>query len=276
VRLGCVFRLRRASQAFRPHHRFYRAAITPLTRVLLKVHPSNYRTIGFTEAPSLTEMASLAAEHGLILIEDLGSGTLIDLSVLARAYEPTVTASIAAGVDIVTFSGDKLLGGPQCGVLAGRARAIDPLRRHPLLRALRIDKLSLAALEATLRLYCDESTMIHHLPTLRMLAQNEAMLQARAEALCRKLPQATACTIVASEGFAGAGSLPTSTIASRAITVSVAGIDPATLARALRQHRPAVVGRIEKGCFLLDVLAVADDELDEIADAVGAAIVPAG
>jgi L-seryl-tRNA(Ser) seleniumtransferase len=251
----------------------YRAAITPQTRALLKVHPSNYRIVGFTAAPSLEELASLAGEHGLMLIEDLGSGTLIDLRTLGRPYEPTVTASITAGVDLVTFSGDKLLGGPQCGILAGRARAIDPLRRHPLLRALRIDKLSLAALEATLRLYNDGDAAVRDLPTLRMLAQNEKGLQARAEALCALLPPGVLCAIVVSEGYAGAGSLPTNGFASRAVSISVHGLDTVALSRAMRQHRPAVVGRIEGGRFLLDMLAVADSELDAIADAVGAACV---
>jgi L-seryl-tRNA(Ser) seleniumtransferase len=166
----------------------YRSAITPMTRALLKVHPSNYRIVGFTMTPSLEEMASLARECSLLLIEDLGSGTLIDLRTIGRAYEPTVAASIAAGVDIVTFSADKLLGGPQCGVVAGHLSAIDPMRHHPLLRAIRIDKLSLAALEATLQLYDDNRTAIRDVPTLRMLAQNETTLQARAEALCFRLP----------------------------------------------------------------------------------------
>jgi L-seryl-tRNA(Ser) seleniumtransferase len=251
----------------------YRAAITPMTRALLKVHPSNYRIVGFTTTPSLEEMASLAKEFGLILIEDLGSGTLIDLRTIGRPYEPTVAASIAAGVDIVTFSGDKLLGGPQCGLLAGRTRAIDPMRRHPLLRAIRIDKLSLAALEATLRLYDDDFTATHAVPALRMLAQNEAALQARAEALCALLPASVRCTIEVSEGYAGAGSLPTNKIISRAVTISVRGFDATAIARVMRQHRPAIVGRIDRGRYLLDVLAIADGELDVIADAVNTAIV---
>ena len=177
-------------------------------------------------------------------------------------------ASIAAGVDIVAFSGDKLLGGPQCGILAGWARFVDPLRSHPLLRALRIDKLSLAALEATLRLYYDPAAAVRDVPTLRMLAQDHPSLQARAEALCAKLPPNVERQICASEGMAGAGSLPTNVIASRAVAIAIAGVDAAALAHAMRLHRPAIVGQLENGRFLIDMLAVADSELDAIADAV--------
>jgi L-seryl-tRNA(Ser) seleniumtransferase len=245
----------------------YRDAITPDTRALLKVHQSNFRIEGFTSAASLGELAALACEAGKILIEDLGSGTLVDLQVFGRPYEPTVQDSISAGADIVTFSGDKLLGGPQAGIIVGRARALEPLRRHPLLRALRADKFSLAALEATLRLLQNPVAMVEKIPVLRMLAQRPAELQTRAESLCRLLAGVADCRIEISDGFSGGGSLPTDRIASRAVSLAMEKHPAEELARRLRLHRPAIVGRIAAGRFFLDMLTIADAEITEIADA---------
>ncbi len=246
----------------------YRDAITPATRVLLKVHQSNYRIVGFTAAASLAELATLARERGLLLVEDQGSGTLADLGRLGRSHEPTVQEAIEAGADLVTFSGDKLLGGPQAGLLVGKREAVDPLRKHPLLRALRLDKLTLAALEATLRLHLDEDGATRRLPVLRMLAQGEAALQDRAERLAALLPPAASPRIEPTTGYAGGGSLPDEGVPSRALSLAVPGIAVDELARRLRAGRPAVVGRLHDGRLLLDMLAVADVELPDLADAV--------
>ena len=241
----------------------YRAAIGPATRVLLKVHQSNYRIVGFTEAVGLDELAGLAGQTGLLVVHDLGSGALGPLGPVPEP-EPTPRESIAAGADVVAFSGDKLGGGPQAGLLVGKAAPIALLRQHPLMRALRLDKMTLAALEATLRLHGADAAA---LPALRMLRQGVAELADRAARLCALLgPPARAEPC---DGYAGGGTLPASAIPSYAAVLTVP--DPDGLARRLRQHHPAVVGRIAEGAVWLDVLAVRDDELGAIADAVAAA-----
>ena len=179
----------------------YRRAITPATRVLLKVHQSNFQIVGFTQATPLAALAALARETGLLLVDDAGSGTLTDLRQLGRPAEPTVQDSLAAGSDLVVFSGDKLMGGPQAGLLVGRAAVVDRLRRHPLMRALRLDKMTLAALEATLRLHRDRGP--DAIPVLRILGQTEATLTGRAERLAALL--GPFASVVASTGLAGGG-----------------------------------------------------------------------
>ena len=250
----------------------YRDAITQATCVLLKIHQSNYRIVGFTAAASLTELATLARERGLLLVEDQGSGTLADLKRVGRSHEPTVREAIEAGADLVAFSGDKLLGGPQAGLLAGKRAAVDPLRRHPLLRALRLDKLTLAALEATLRLHLDADAASRRLPVLRMLAQSEAVLQDRAERLAALLPPAATPQVEPTIGYAGGGALPDEGVPSRAVSLAVPGMAADELTRRLRAGRPAVVGRLHDGCLLLDVLTVADADLPDLAEAVRGAL----
>ncbi len=242
----------------------YRRAITPATRVLLKVHQSNFQIVGFTETTPLPALSALAREAGLLLVDDLGSGALTDLTRLGRPAEATVQDSLAAGTDVVAFSGDKLMGGPQAGLLVGRAAAVDRLRRHPLMRALRLDKLSLAALEATLRLHRDRGAAA--VPMLRMLGQSEAVLQDRAARLVALL--GPLATVQATAGMTGGGAVPGQAIASRAVRLSLPDHSPDQLARRLRLHRPAIVGRIAEGSLLLDMLAVSDDEVPEIAAAV--------
>jgi L-seryl-tRNA(Ser) seleniumtransferase len=249
----------------------YRDAITPQTRMLLKVHQSNYRIVGFTAEASLPELATLAREHDLLLMQDLGSGALLDLRRLGRAHEPTVRDSLAGGADLVAFSGDKLLGGPQAGLLVGQRRAVDPLRRHPLLRALRLDKMSLAALEATLRLYRDPAKAAADIPILRMLGQDTTLLQERAERLCALLADRVECRIQASTGYAGGGTLPDSAIPSRAVVVQAALLVE-EFGRRLRAGHPAVVGRLAGGRLLLDMLTVDDAELVAVAAAIGGAV----
>jgi L-seryl-tRNA(Ser) seleniumtransferase len=244
----------------------YVEAITPATRALLKVHSSNYRMLGFTAEVGLAELADLARAHGLLLLHDLGSGTLLDLQKLGRPHEPTVQECLRAGADLVAFSGDKLLGGPQAGLLVGSEVAIGPLRRHPLLRAVRLDKLSLAALEATLRLYIDPDLASARVPVLRMLAQDEATLKARAQRLRDALVGAGYADIRVdmTTGYAGGGSLPEASIPSRAISVGTDRIAAEDFAYALRHNSPPVVGRIAADRLLLDVLTLAEEECAEI------------
>ena len=243
----------------------YAAAIGPRTRMLLRVHQSNYRITGFTGAPAPAEIAALAHEHGLLMMDDLGSGSLHDLRPYRCPDEPTVRQAVEAGADVVAFSGDKLLGGPQAGLLVGREAAIDRMRRHPLLRAVRPDKMCLAALEATLRLHVQAPL---ELPVMRMLAQTEDVLQARAERLCALLPDSVLWRVEPTEAQVGGGSLPGTCLPSRAVGLACEAMGADALALALRRNRPAVVGRIAADLVLLDMIAVADDELAEIADAV--------
>lgn len=250
----------------------YRDAITPRTRMLLKVHQSNYRIVGFTAEAGIAELSVLARERGLVLMHDLGSGALIDLRRFGRPYEPTVRDAVAAGANLVAFSGDKLMGGPQAGILVGDAQAVAPLRRHPLLRALRLDKMSLAALEATLRLYRDPDAAIAAIPVLRMLAQDEATLSLRADRLRALLDDVVAASVESSTGHAGGGTLPDSVIPSRAVTVHSDAVAADLLAARLRRQVPAVVGRVAGGRLLLDMLAVRDIDIPVVASAVREAV----
>jgi L-seryl-tRNA(Ser) seleniumtransferase len=240
----------------------YRAAIGPDTRVLLKVHQSNFRTVGFTEETGLAELAGLAGEHGLLLVADLGSGLI---AAEPGASEPSLGEALAAGAHLVTCSGDKLLGGPQAGLILGHEAAVEPLRRHPLLRAVRLDKMSLAALEATLLLHRDQPERV---PVLRMLGQAEAELQGRAERLRALLGVGA---VEPTRAFAGGGALPEEQIASFALALQPPmGAEAA--AAALRTGEPAVVGRIRDGRLLLDMLTVSDAELPDLARALGAVL----
>ncbi len=250
----------------------YRDAITPRTRMLLKIHQSNYRIVGFTAEAGIAELSALARDRQLVLMHDLGSGALIDLRRFGRPYEPTVRDAVAAGANLVAFSGDKLMGGPQAGILVGDAQAVAPLRRHPLLRALRLDKMSLAALEATLRLYRDPDAAVDAIPVLRMLAQDEATLSARADRLRALLEGVVAASVESSTGHAGGGTLPDSVIPSRAVAVQCATVAADLLAARLRRQVPAVIGRVAGGRLLLDMLALRDIDIPVVASAVREAV----
>jgi L-seryl-tRNA(Ser) seleniumtransferase len=210
--------------------------------------------VGFTESPSLRELCALAAEHGVPVIDDLGSGQLIDLPDLAD--EPTARSSIEAGAAVVCFSGDKLLGGPQAGVIAGTAEAIARIRRHPLARAVRIDKLSLAALEATLELYRDPARALHEVPVLRAVAEPAAAVRERAERLAARLGGDVAATTAR----VGGGAVPLLEIESFACALD--GGDQ--LAAALRSADPPVVARVQEGRVLLDCRTLTDEECQRI------------
>ena len=237
------------------------------TRGVLRVHTSNYRIVGFTTQPAIDELVSFAHARGALVIDDLGSGALADLPLLAE--EPAARESLRRGVDLVTFSGDKLLGGPQAGIVLGTATAVERLRTHPLARAVRIDKLNLAALDALLRLYLDPEGAVGRVPTLALLAQTREALVARAERLRTALG---AGELVDAVGRAGGGALPLAEVASVALALAPAQPAVGELAARLRRGRPGVLGYVHDGRLLLDVLAVRDDEVDELAAAVDAAL----
>jgi L-seryl-tRNA(Ser) seleniumtransferase len=245
-------RLREVGATNRTRAADYEAAIGPETAMLLRVHQSNFRVVGFTEQPSLGELALLAQSHKLPLVDDLGSGVLIEIG-----DEPTARASLAGGADIVCFSGDKLLGGPQAGIVVGRADLVEKLRRHPLQRALRADKLTLAALEATLTLALDAPDEI---PVLRMLREPVAAVHARAERLASLVGGEVEETV----GRAGGGSLPLTELPSFACAVEE------ELAAKLRLFDPPVVAVVRDGRTLLDCRTLTDAELAEVAEAVTA------
>jgi len=232
----------------------YARALGPDTGAVLRVHQSNFRMVGFTEAPALHELCELGAEHGVPVIDDLGSGQLIDLPDLAD--EPTARSSVEAGATVVCFSGDKLLGGPQAGVIVGATEAVARVRRHPLARAVRIDKLSLAALEATLDLYRDPARALREVPVLRAVAEPAAAVRERAERLAARLGG----DVVATTARVGGGAVPLLEIESFACALD--GGDQ--LAAALRSADPPVVARVQEGRVLLDCRTLTDEECQRI------------
>jgi L-seryl-tRNA(Ser) seleniumtransferase len=249
----------------------YAAAIGPETRALLRVHRSNYRILGFTAAPEPAELVALARERGVCALEDLGSGALLDLSAFGLPREPTLADSVAAGFDLVCCSGDKLLGGPQAGLLVGRAGPVARCARHPLMRALRPDRMTLAALEATLRLYGDPARARAAVPALAMLALPEAALAERAARL-RELIGGAAAELIAGESLVGGGSLPGVAPPTRLVALRAPGLGAEALARRLRHARPPLLARIAEGRVLLDPRTLAEAEIEEAAAAVRAAL----
>lgn len=232
----------------------YEKAIGPDTALLLRVHQSNFRVVGFTELPRLEELAAVAARHNVPLVDDLGSGVLVELP-----GEPSAKESLAAGSDLVCFSGDKLLGGPQAGIVVGRADLVEQLRRHPLHRAMRADKLTLAALEGTLRLFLEAPERI---PVLRMLAQSAGDVRARAE----RLASLVGGTVEETVGRVGGGALPLAELPSFACAVDE------SLAAPLRHGELPVLGVVRDGKLLLDCLTLGDAEVDEVAAAMSACL----
>ncbi|MBK4736586.1 L-seryl-tRNA(Sec) selenium transferase [Noviherbaspirillum pedocola] len=252
----------------------YRRAIGPATRVLLASHPSNFRITGFTERPPREQLAALAREHGLPFIEDLGSGALVGMEAFGLPHEPTVAETLRAGADLVSFSGDKLLGGPQAGILIGRKEIVARLKRHPLLRALRCDKLALAALEATLALYEAPTPPQQRVPLLRMLAETPQAVARRARRLAGLLRAIPGLDVVVAQDRSpvGGGSLPGDTLPSTTLLLKTSDISADGIARRLRQARPAVIGRIARDRFILDLRTVNDAEVRELARLVAEAL----
>jgi len=267
----------------------FAGALTPETALLLAVHPSNFRVIGFTESPRLGALAELAQAHNIPLVHDLGSGCLLPTERFGLGHEPTAQESLAAGADIVCFSGDKLLGGPQAGIIVGRARLLAEIARHPLMRAVRIDKLTLAALAATLTAY-SAGTAEGELPVWRMIAAPLATLRQRAERWATELRTWGAdARVLEGQSTVGGGTLPGETlptalcaigdsatkdeVTETAVQTSTDGArDVADLARILRTGEPAVVGRVLRDALLLDPRTVQSDEDDQLLAAVKAAL----
>lgn len=267
---ACGAELKEVGTTNKTHLWDYDRAITEKTRALMKVHTSNYRIVGFSETPTLPELAELAHSRGLPVIEDLGSGCLVDLQQFGIYGEPTVQDSVRAGVDVVSFSGDKLLGGPQAGIIVGKKAIVDKLKKHPLTRAMRVDKMTLAALEATLRSY--EIGAYNEIPTIAMLAVTQDQLRAKADALCGLMTAAgIAAEVVPTEGQVGGGSVPTQMLKSFAVAVQPAGVNLDQLEANLRMGRPAIVGRINHDRFLLDVRTLKESDYADIVKAVGEA-----
>jgi len=234
--------------------------------VLLKVHRANFRMMGFTEETSLSELVDLAHRHGVAVVHDVGSGLLIDPAVLGLPAEPRPAESVKAGADLAVFSGDKLLGGPQAGLIVGRQAAVETLRKTPLCRALRVDKATLAALEVTLQLYRDPDQVTHSIPTLRMLTRDLKALQARAEALAAGLATGTTrspfdVTASAMMGRVGGGTYPDHELASWGVRITAPAGTAQQLASTLRAQPVPLVGRLEDDALLLDLRTV-PDELD--------------
>lgn len=270
----CGARLVEVGCTNKTHLRDFEQAIGERSRVLLKSHPGNYRIVGFSAQPERRALAQLASERGLVFVEDLGSGALTDLARHGLPDEPTVQQCVSAGAGVVMFSADKLLGGPQAGIIVGKKEYIDRLKAHPLLRALRIDKLSLAALEATLALYETPAPPEQNIPVLRMLTEQKSMIARRARKLARalaKLPLVS-CTVEAGVSLAGGGALADTQLPTYVLRLRVGGLSADRLARTLARQRPALVGRIEDDAFIMDLRTIAAGEVAEVVQLISSAI----
>jgi len=267
-------RLREVGTTNRTHLRDYAEAIGPDVGLLLKVHTSNYRVVGFTSAVSSRELASLGRERGVPVMEDLGSGSLVDLRPWGFPYEPTVPEVVGSGVDLVSFSGDKLLGGPQAGIVVGTRSLVGRLKKNPWNRALRIDKFTIGALEATLHAY-DGGTALETVPTLQMLTEPLASIRRRARRLLARLDpdgrRRLAAEIVEDDSEVGGGALPEVKLPTAALAVGATPAAARELDAALRRADPPVIGRIAKDRLLLDCRTILPEQLPAVAAALGRA-----
>ncbi len=256
------------------HLRDYEAAVGPETALFLKVHKSNYHVIGFTEDVDAADMVSLGRKHGIPVMEDLGSGCFVDFSKFGLVKEPTVQEVLAKDVDLVTFSGDKLLGGPQSGIILGKKHLVEGIRKNQLTRALRIDKLTLLALEETLRMYRDEETATREIPTLSMILMPRQSLKAKARRLARMIgkvePRNFGLTVTEGESKVGGGALPLLVLPTSLLCLTPGNLSAHSLEERLRAHDPPIIARIEKDRVLLDVRTLQDKELKTVAQAVRA------
>jgi L-seryl-tRNA(Ser) seleniumtransferase len=258
----------------RTHLKDYHKAITAETAALMRVHPSNYRVVGFTSEVALRELAELAHERGLIMIDDLGAGALLGLEQFGLPHEPTVRESIEAGADVVLFSGDKLIGGSQAGVIVGRKDLIERLRKHPLMRAMRVDKTCLMVLERTLHLFRDPNLLRHEHPLYQMICTSLGALRGRANSLTEAVAKVAPTAVLATEpgsAYLGSGSMPTEAILSIVVSVAIPGVSASELARRLRLDEACVFGRIENDVVRLDMRTLTDDQLTAVAAALGRA-----
>jgi L-seryl-tRNA(Ser) seleniumtransferase len=265
-RAGC--KLREVGTTNRTHLRDFEDAITPSTAALMKVHTSNYVVQGFTAAVAEQDLAGLAHTHGLPCVIDLGSGMLVDLREYGLPHEPTPAEAMAQGADIVTFSGDKLLGGPQAGLVVGKKKYIDRIRKNPMKRAMRCDKMTLAALEAVLLLYANPERLLKELPTLRWLTRKQDEIEAQAvrllPAVARALAGKAQVELIACSSQIGSGSLPVDVLPSAALAITPPGSRRTSgaqrIAEAFRRLPMPVVGRISDGAFLMDLRCLDDEE----------------
>ena len=264
-------RLRDVGCTNRTHLRDYEEAINENTALLMKVHNSNYMIVGFTKEVPLQDLVELAHRHNLYAVEDLGSGSFIDLSQYGLRKEPTAQEAVECGVDVVTFSGDKLLGGPQAGIILGRKELIATFKKNPLTRALRIDKLTLAALEATLRLYRDFDVATKRIPTLRMITTPMEELTSRAVRLKGFLDEvaSTKFEFVVEDNFSqvGGGALPGQNIPTKVVSVTSQEYSVASIEKMLRSFDPPIIGRIEHEKYLLDVRTMSEKDFDIVRSA---------
>jgi L-seryl-tRNA(Ser) seleniumtransferase len=258
------------------HLRDYEQAITSETAMLLKVHPSNFRILGFTQEVALPDLVDLGHRYGLKVVEDLGSGCLVDLSRYGLEREPTVQETLKAGVDLVLFSGDKLLGGAQAGLALGERSVVAALKQNPLTRALRPDKLTLAALEATLRLYLDESQAVAALPTLRLLTRPASELEREARRLARLLKrrwgESLKVEVRQTQGRVGGGALPQVSLPSRALALSLPPLTAAQLEARLRVATPPIIARVEHGEVLLELGTILPEDKPHLLAALNEAL----
>jgi L-seryl-tRNA(Ser) seleniumtransferase len=252
----------------RTHLRDYETAIEDSTGLLLKVHRSNYSVVGFTAEVSLQQLVELGAKYSIPVMEDLGSGTFIDFSKYGLMKEPTVQESVATGADVITFSGDKLLGGPQAGIIVGKTKIIDEIKKNPLTRALRIDKLTLSGLESTLRLYRDEAKAIKTIPTLRMLTLTSKEIEKTAKRLADSLgtigDPRLSVQLLRRSSKAGGGALPLLNLPTYCVSINIQGISANTLERYLRGNDPPIIGRIEEDNFIIDLRTIQEEEISII------------
>lgn len=273
-------RLREVGTTNKTHREDYESAISPQTALLLKVHTSNYRIEGFTAEVGLSELARLGEAHGLPVMVDLGSGALLDVSAHGVPREPLVSECLARGADLVTFSGDKLLGGPQAGLVVGRRDLVRRLQENPLARALRIDKMSLAALAATLAAFLSPENAWSRIPALACLAADPAALKARADRLARGLAAATGgrleARIESAEAAVGGGALPLSGLATWVVAVNPAPLSVDALERLLRRANPPVIVRIRSDRVLFDLRTISATEEEMLPDIVARALEAGG
>ena len=264
-------RLREVGCTNRTHPYDYEGAIGPETALLLDVHASNYQIVGFTAEVGLEELVELGRRHEVPVMQDLGSGCFVDVTPFGLQGEPLVQDSVRSGVDVITFSGDKLLGGTQAGIILGRIELIEKLRRNPLTRALRVDKLTLAALEATLRLYRDQDTAIQTIPTLRMIAADLKILEDRAQGLAKALransPESMRVDIMDGKSMVGGGALPTQSLPTKLVALNSNELSAARLEAHFRNYVQPIIGRVEQDLFLLDVRTLQPGDEEIIAEA---------
>lgn len=247
------------------HSSDYRSAISEHTGALLKVHTSNYKIIGFTEEVAMRELAEIGRQNQLPSIYDLGSGLMVDLAPYGITGEITVQQCVRQGADLICFSGDKLLGGPQAGIIIGKSVFIDAMKKNHLLRALRIDKLTLAALEVTLRQYLDPARAVTSIPTLRMMTQPPEVIREKAEQLAGLLSKVgCSCSVVKSAARIGGGSLPAVELTSYAVVIQIEELSPNRLESKLRENGIPIIARITDDCLQLDLCTVATEEFADI------------